>query len=187
MASTSICTCSLEGGLGLGAAAAGGAIGLGFEGTVEGRTSGVSGAKVVAGDDAIDDGSPGRTMGKSEMSKTGTTGPFGTAYLSTGGGTLVTVVGGLLSMTFGLVTGGDFNKGRPLDRVGAGVSWLTTAEPEEVPVLPVSSSSSITIGDSLSAIGASEEVAAPGTGRGRSKGEALKISPTFLIGTPAAS
>ena len=81
MASTSICTCSLEGGLGLGAATAGGAIGFGFEGTVEGRTSGVSGAKVVAGDEAIDDGNPGRTMGKSEMSKTGTTGPFGTAYL----------------------------------------------------------------------------------------------------------
>ena len=123
MASTSICTCSLEGGLGLGAATAGGAIGLGFEGTVEGRTSGVSGAKVVAGDDAIDDGNPGRTMGKSEMSKTGTTGPFGTAYLSTGGGTPGRhVVGGLLSMMFGLVIGGDFNKGRPLDRVGAGVS-----------------------------------------------------------------
>ena len=48
MASTSICTCSLDGGLGFGAAIAGGAL----EGTVDGRTSGVSGAKVVAGEDA---------------------------------------------------------------------------------------------------------------------------------------
>ena len=55
---------------------AGGAVGLGFEGTVEGRTSGVSGAKVVAGEDAIDDANPGSTIGKSEMSKTGTAGPL---------------------------------------------------------------------------------------------------------------
>ena len=48
---------------------AGGALGLGFEGTVEGRTSGVSGAKVAAGEDAIDDGSPGRIIGKSEMQR----------------------------------------------------------------------------------------------------------------------
>ena len=34
---------------------AGGAFGLGFEGTVDGRTSGVSSAKVVAGEDGIDD------------------------------------------------------------------------------------------------------------------------------------
>ena len=93
---------------------AGGALGLGFEGTVEGRTSGVSGAKVVAGEDAIDDGSPGRIIGKSEMSKTGTTGPFGTAYLSTGGGTLVSATGGLLRRTLGRVTGADFNIGRLL-------------------------------------------------------------------------
>ena len=78
--------------------------------------------KVVAGDDAIDDGNPGRTMGKSEMSKTGTTGPFGTAYLSTGGGALVNATGGLLRITFGRVTGGDFNIGRLLDCGGAGVS-----------------------------------------------------------------
>ena len=174
---------SLDGGFGLGAATAGGAIGFGFEGTVEGRTSGVSGAKVVAGDEAIDDGNPGKTMGKSETPKTGTTGPFGTAYLSTGGGALVNATGGLLRMTFGRVTGGDFNIGRLLDCVGAGVSWLTTAELEEVPVLLVSSSSSIIMGWSTSAIGVSEEVAAPETGRGRSKGDALKISPNFLIGT----
>ena len=92
--------------------------------SVEGRTSGVSGAKVVAGDEAIDDGNPGRTMGKSEMSKTGTAGPFGTTYqiLSTGGGALVNATGGLLSTAFGLVVGGDFNIGRLLDCTGAGVS-----------------------------------------------------------------
>ena len=90
---------------------AGGAFGLGFEGTVDGRTSGVSGAKVVAGEDGIDDAKPGSTIGKSEMLKWGTTGPFGTAYFSTGGGTFVRVTGGLLRRTFGLVTGGDFNIG----------------------------------------------------------------------------
>ena len=94
---------------------AGGAFGLGFEGTVEGRTSGVSGANVVAGEDAKDDDdSPGKTIGKSEMSKTGTTGPFGTAYFSTGGGTFVIVTGGLLRRTFGRLTGGAFNIGRLL-------------------------------------------------------------------------
>ena len=68
---------------------------------------GVSGAKVVAGDEAIDDGRPGKVIGKSEMSKTGTTaGPLGTTYLSTGGGALVNVDGALLSTAFGLVDGG---------------------------------------------------------------------------------
>ena len=65
----SICTCSRDGGLGFGAATTDGALGLGFEGTVDGRTSGVSGAKVVAGEDGIDDAKPGNTIGKSEMLK----------------------------------------------------------------------------------------------------------------------
>jgi len=50
MASTSICTCSRLGGLGFGAALAGGPFGMGFADTVDGSTSGVSGAKVVAGE-----------------------------------------------------------------------------------------------------------------------------------------
>ena len=98
---------------------AGGAFGIGFEGTVDGRTSGVSSAKVVAGEDGSDDAKPGSTIGKSEMLKWGTTGPFGTAHFSTGGGTFVTVTGGLLRRTFGLATGGDFNIELPL----GGDSW----------------------------------------------------------------
>ena len=142
------------------------------------------GAKVVAGDEAIDDGKPGKVIGKSEMSKTGTTaGPLGTTYLSTGGGGLVNVDGALLSTAFGLVDGGDFNIGRRLTGTGGGASWLASADPAESPVILVSSSSSITMGCSISAMVASEEVAGPGTGCGRSKGDALKISPTCLIGT----
>ena len=77
----------------------GGPIGFGCELTDGNGTLGVSGAKVVAGDEAIDDGNPGRVIGKSEMSKTGTTaGLLGTTYLSTGGGALVNVVGALLSL-----------------------------------------------------------------------------------------
>ena len=55
------------------------------------------------------------------------------------------------------------------------------------PVLPVSSSSSITIGCSVSAMVASEKVASPEVGRGRSEGEALNLQPTILIGTWSAS
>ena len=45
-------------------------------------TLGVSGAKVVAGEESIDDGKPGKVIGKSEMSKAGTTaGPFGNNIL----------------------------------------------------------------------------------------------------------
>ena len=128
---------------GFGAAMAGGAFGLGFEGTVEGRTSGVSGAKVVAGEDAADDANPGSTIGKSEMSKCGTTGPFGTEYFATGGGTLVTVAGGLLIRTLGRVTGGAFNIGLLWVCSLAGVSLLTATElallkqhGDRVPVTP---------------------------------------------------
>ena len=105
------------------------------------------------------------------MSKLGTTaGPLGTTYLSTGGGALVNVIGALLSTAFGLVDGGDFNMGRLLDGTGGGAFWLTSADPEASPVVLVSSSSSITMGCSTSAMVASEEVAGPDTGRGRSKG-----------------
>ena len=48
---------------------AGGPFGIGFEGTVDGRTSGVSGAKVVAGEEGSDDANAGNTIGKSEMLK----------------------------------------------------------------------------------------------------------------------
>ena len=146
---------------------------------------GVSGAKVVAGDVAIDVGKPGKVIEKSEMSKTGTTaGPLGATYFSTGGGALVNVEGALLSTAFGLVDGGDFNKGLLLAGTGGGAFWPTFSDPAEPPViLASSSSSSITMGGSASAIVASEEVDGPETGRGRSKGDALKISPTFLVGT----
>ena len=135
---------------------------------------GVSGAKVVAGDEAIDDGKPNKVIGKSEMLKVGATaGPLGTTSLSTGGGALVNVDGALLSTAFGLVDGGDFN----IRRLFAGnceeAFWLTSADPAESPVILASSSSSITMGCSTSAMVASEEVAGPETGRGRSKGEAL--------------
>ena len=180
--STSICTCSFDGALGLGETTGGGPIVLGCELAAGNGTLGVSGAKVVAGEEAIDDGNPGKVIGKSEMSKTGTTGPLGTAYFSTGGGALVNATGALLSTAFGLVVGGDFNIGRLLYSTERGAFWLTSADPEAAPVVLVSSSSSITMG-STSAVVACEEVASPETGRGRSKGEALKISPTFLTGT----
>ena len=119
------------------------------------------------------------------MLKCCTTGPLGTAYFSTGGGTFVTVTGGLLRRTFGLAVGGAFNKELLLvckvDGAEAG------PELAEAPVLAASPSSSITIGCSSSAIVASEEAAAPCIVRGRSIGEALKISPTLLIGTAGAS
>ena len=60
------------------------------------------------------------------------------------------------------------------------------ADPAE-PVILVSSSSSITMGCSISAMVASEEVDGPEVGRGRSKGDALKILATSLIGTWSAS
>ena len=131
--STPIYTCSLDGAFGLGDEIGGGPIGLGCELAAGNGTLGVSGAKVVAGDEAIDDGNPGRVVGKSEMSKslTGTTaGPLATTYLSTGGGALVKVVGALLSIAFGLVDGGDFNIGRLLDSTGGGAFWLASADPE---------------------------------------------------------
>ena len=56
--------------------------------------AGVAGAKVVAGDEAIDDGRPGMIIGKSAILKFGATaGPLGTTRLSTEGGTLVTAGG----------------------------------------------------------------------------------------------
>ena len=61
--STSICTCSLDGAFGLGEMTGGGPIALGCELAAGNGTIGVSGAKVVAGDDAIDDGNPGRVIG----------------------------------------------------------------------------------------------------------------------------
>ena len=48
---------------------AGGPFGIGFADTVDGSTSGVSGAKVVAGGGGSDDANPGSTIGKSEMLK----------------------------------------------------------------------------------------------------------------------
>ena len=83
---------------------------MGFAGTVDGSTSGVTGASVVAVEGGSDDVNPGSVIGKSEMLKVGTTGLLGTAYFSTGGGTLVTVTGGLLRRTFGRTVGGAFNK-----------------------------------------------------------------------------
>ena len=100
IASTSRCTCSLEGGLGFGAATVGGPFGIGLAGTVDGSTSGVSGANVDAGDGGGSaEANPGSTIGKSEMLKCCTTGSLGTEYFSTGGGTFVTVTGGLLRRT----------------------------------------------------------------------------------------
>ena len=94
------------------------------------------------------------------MLKWGTTGPFGTAYFSTGGGTFVSVTGGLLRRTFGLETGGAFNIGLLLVCNVAGAVLLVATELAVAPVVPASSSSSITIGWSVSAMVASEEVAA---------------------------
>ena len=68
---------------------------MGFAVTVDGSTSGVSGANVVAGEGGSDDANSGNTIGKSEMLNCGTTGPLGTEYFSTGGGTFVTVTRGL--------------------------------------------------------------------------------------------
>ena len=146
--STSICTCSFDGAFGLGETTGGGPIVLGCELAAGNGTLGVSGGKVVAGEEAIDDGNPGRVIGKSEMSKTGTTaGPLGTTYFSTGGGALVNATGALLSTAFGLVVGGDFNIGRLLCKTGGGGAfWLTSADPEAASVVLVSSSSSITMG-----------------------------------------
>jgi len=146
IASTSICTCSLVCGLGLGDATAGGPFGMGFAGTVDGSTSGVSGANVVAGDGGSDDANSGNTIGKSEMLNCGTTGPLGTEYFSTGGGTFVTVAGGLLRRTFGLVIGGAFNMELFLAVRVAGTELVAATELAEAPVLGPSSSSSITIG-----------------------------------------
>ena len=87
--------------------------------------------------------------------------------------------------TFGLVTGGDFNIGLLLVCNVAGAVLLVAPELAVAPVVPASSSSSITIGWSASAMVASEEVAASCTARGRSIGDALKISPTLLMGTRA--
>ena len=81
MMSTSVCTCSLVGialGLGTALGAGGGPIGF-VGGAAEARRPGsafdhgVSGARVVARDDAIDDGRPGRSIGKSAASKNGGT------------------------------------------------------------------------------------------------------------------
>ena len=114
------------------------------------------------------------------MLKCCTTGPLGTEYFSTGGGTFVTVTGGLLRRTFGRVIGGAFNKELLLTcKVAAAEAGPELAE---APVLVVSSSSSITIGCSVSAIVASEEVASPCTVRGRSHGEALKNLTNSLDG-----
>ena len=46
---------------------AGGPFGMGFAATVDGSTSGVSGANDVAGEGGSDDANPGSTIGKSEM------------------------------------------------------------------------------------------------------------------------
>ena len=101
----------------------------------------------MAGDEALDDGRPGKVIGKSEMSKTDTIdGPFGTTHLSTGGGTLVTVEGALLSTAFGLVDGGTFNIGPLLTGTAGAPFEPVSADPAEPPVTLVSSSSSITMG-----------------------------------------
>ena len=50
---------------------------MGFAVTVDGSTSGVSGASVVAGERGSDEANSGNTIGKSEMLKWGTTGPLG--------------------------------------------------------------------------------------------------------------
>ena len=42
---------------------------MGFADTVDGSTSGVSGANVVAGEGGSDDANPGSVIGKSEMLK----------------------------------------------------------------------------------------------------------------------
>ena len=136
---------------------------MGFAATVDGSTSGVSGANVVAGEGGSDGANPGSTIGKSEMLKCCTTGPLGTEYFSTGGGTFVTVTGGLLRRTFGLAVGGAFNKELLLVCNVDGAEVVP--ELAEAPVLGASSSSSITMGCSASAIVASEEVAAPCTVR----------------------
>ena len=75
---------------------------------------GVSGANVVAGDDAIDDGRLGMTIGKSAAANVGAIdGPRGTTYCSTTGGALG-AVGALFRTALGLVEGGTFNGGRLL-------------------------------------------------------------------------
>ena len=65
---------------------------MGFAVTVDGRTSGVSGASVVAGEGGSDEANSGNTIGKSEMLNCGTTGPLGTEYFSTGGGTNTMII-----------------------------------------------------------------------------------------------
>ena len=154
--------------------------------TVDGSTSGVSGANVDAGDGGGSaEAKPGSVIGKSEMLKCFTTGPLGTEYFSTGGGTFVTVTGGLLRRTFGRAVGGAFNNELLLvNRVA-----VAEAGPElpEAPGSVTSSSSSTTIGCSASVMGVSEVVASLCIALGRSIGEALKISPTLLMGTAGAS
>ena len=122
---------------------AGGPFGMGFAVTVDGSTSGVSGANVVAGEGGRDDAKSGNTIGKFEMLNCGTTGPLGIEYFSTGGGTFVTVAGGLLRRTFGLVVGGAFNRELFLAVVPAGSELGAAKELAEAPVLGISSSSSI--------------------------------------------
>ena len=70
------------------------------------------------------------------------------------------MTGGLLSRTFGLVVGGAFNMELFLVCNVAGAEVVAATELAEAPVLGTSSSSSITIGWSVSAMVASEEVAA---------------------------
>ena len=79
-----------------------------------------------------------------------TVGPFGTTYLSTGGGTLVTADGVLLSTAFGLDDGGTFGAGCLLTGIAVVAFGSALADPAEPPVILVFSSSSIRMGCSVS-------------------------------------
>ena len=73
---------------------------------------GVSGANAVAGGGAIDDGRPGRTIGRSaEVNSDDTEGPTGTMYCSSRGGAFG-VLGALLRTVLSLSEGAGLSIGR---------------------------------------------------------------------------
>ena len=99
---------------------------------------------------------------------------------------LVTADGALLSTAFGLHDGGTFSAGRLLTGTAVVAFGSALADPAEPPVIFASSSSSVRMSCSVSVTVASEQVAGPEVGRGRSIGEALKILPTSLIAIESA-
>ena len=153
MRSISGWTCSLVGlafGLLLGVvpAARGGPIGIADDtddgiGPGSAFERGVSGAKVVAGEDAIDVGNPGKTMGKSAAVNSGDAeGPTATMFCPTGGGTFGVL--GALVRTAPALDEGRLDHRASLgwwSHCGLGFDFVALDEPDpaEPPVICVSS------------------------------------------------